>query len=389
MKKGLLLVIILFTYSCINLLFSLDENPNRVRQNQKEYNPLLGSPYEKMFAYRQEEINKKTEIINLPQFGLSFNFISNPTIDTVKENNIYRLSYYKEIFGKEGLIGRYNVDVLPNAIQPNDSLVFDEIINSIKQDKNLPPIIEILNKQQIVYNGFYNLFIVKSKYTNSAKNLTVFRWDFLYRTWQGVTRFSFIQNSTETYLYESRINLIAMDNFKWYDYNVVDNNLKIEFTSPRGVFQYSSVPTTNSIAFRSFLPNYNSTIDIFKLNTQTTTLNEVANEHFSKILATNKTITLNDYLPKGTKNNYISKKYLTIINNNNYIVYEYVFKVNNDYFTATVKNNLDDVDGRGSPLFLKEVEKILDSIKPINNNQTDKKPSNNNNEDDIYDYFGY
>ena len=64
MKKGLLLVIILFTYSCINLLFSLDENPNRVRQNQKEYNPLLGSPYEKMFAYRQEEINKKTVSTN-------------------------------------------------------------------------------------------------------------------------------------------------------------------------------------------------------------------------------------------------------------------------------------------------------------------------------------
>lgn len=387
MKKYLqFFALVSLVFLCFNFSFSTD-NKNRKRQNNKDYNALTGSTFESNKKYKQGELIKKLDLVSLPEYGLSFFFLKEPNKEITNNNDIGSILYTKDILDKGELKGKYRIDIFPNAIVPIDSLVTNEIINSVKNEANMPPVVEILEEQQLLYKGFYNIFITKSKYTNYSNNLFVFRSDYLYRSTQGVVRFNFIQHSSGSYLYQNQIDLMVFDNFSWYDYDITDNDLKVAFTSPRGVFQYSSNKSNNSIVFRSFLPNYKSAIDIYKLNATTATINDVANAQFAKIQSNTKLENWNDYMPKGTKNAYLAKSYTTKIAGENYMIYEYVFKINNTYFAATVKNNLEDMDGRGSPLFLKEVEKIFDSIKLVENSQNNTKT--NNDDEDIFEYFGY
>ena len=320
--------------------------------------------------------NAKMKTIEIPRFGLSFNF---PKETVQKKLTDSTAQYFFEIFDTGGKnIGTGEFNIYPFATNVTDSNLLAQV-RSQAENYKLGDSYQFVGTERKILKGIYQLIILKSLYRFNGKDFSIGREDYLYLGCKGITHIMFTIPSYNCYLTENDRALLTHNYFLWYLKNVKDRNLQISYTMPVGVFGTSPHADKNGISFRTCIKDYLTEIDLFKLTAVKGGLDAVAKAWKAK---TKKARDYNNraYLPANLKNKFVAQSYNRKINSKEFLFHEYVFKSGDNYFAAIVKNTCSDMDGCGSPLFISEVEKILDSVVSIEQKKTS---------DDDWDFFDF
>lgn len=320
--------------------------------------------------------NAKMKTIEVPRFGLSFNF---PRETVQKKLTDSTAQYYFEILDTRGKnIGTGESNFYPQAANISENDLLAQVKAQVA-DKGAADSYELLSTERKILKGVYQLIILKSVYRFKNNNFSIGREDYLYLGCKGIAHIMFTVPSTNCYVTEDDRFLLTHNFFKWYFKNVRDRNLQISYNMPVGVFRPVPHADKKGIAFRSCVKDYLTEADLYKLDAGKGGLDTVAKAWFAKAKKAG-AYNIKSYQPVAVKNRYIAQSYNSKIKGIEYLVYEYIFKCGGHYFAAVVKSTCSDMDGCGNAQFTAEIEKMLDSVTAVE----EKK----NSEDEEWDLWG-